>query len=77
MDDSVPAANSSEISALTINSERGAVASSFIASWALTSFAAGYYSGSFYKSHFYPNPSPDWIKVFALTTMIMPTIGGR
>jgi transmembrane 9 superfamily protein 3 len=53
-------------------SERGAVASTFIASWSLTSFMAGYYSGSFYKQHFYPNPAPGWIKVFILTGSIVP-----
>jgi transmembrane 9 superfamily protein 3 len=58
----------------TLYAERGAIASSFIASWCLTSFMAGYYSGSFYKSHFYPNPSPDWIKVFLLTGTTMPAI---
>eukprot|EP00943_MAST-04B_sp_MAST-4B-sp1_P009263 g9263.t1 len=53
-------------------SERGAVASTFIASWSLTSFMAGYFSGSFYKQHFYPNPAPGWIKVFVLTGSIVP-----
>lgn len=62
--------------AQSVYSERGAMASSFIACWALTSFPAGYYSGSFYKSHFYPNPSPDWIKVFVLTATILPSIAG-
>jgi transmembrane 9 superfamily member 3 len=53
-------------------SERGAVASTFIASWSLTSFMAGYFSGSFYKQQFYPNPAPGWIKVFVLTGSIVP-----
>lgn len=52
--------------------DRGAVTKAVIVGYALTSAVSGFVSGRYYRAQFFPEPSPAWIRVMALSASLIP-----
>ena len=54
--------------------DRGAITKAVVVGYALTSAVAGFVSGRYYRSQFFPEASPSWIRVMALTAALFPSL---